>query len=418
MKQFISHVKHAAAHPLAKGSMVVFAGTMAANVGAYAYHLVVGRLLGPEAYGELAALLSLSYILNVFAGMLQTVVTRFVAQQSARNEFDAIKALVVKLIGILTVLGVFCIASLTVVAPLIASYLHAKDTIVVYILFIGVVVSMIGIVLGSVLQGLQMFTAGMILTNINSILRLASGVFAAALGVTATLAAGLGAAIITTILSVLPIRKIFFLKASAIPMPLAPLFRTSVATFLTILGVSMLNSQDVVMVKHYFPELASGWYGALSTMGKIIFFASSSIMYVLLPIVAQRSAVGKQSQKIIYFSIAIVSMISAVITIGFFVMPEFALRLLYGNAFIAAGPYLGLFGIFSSLYTVAYTIVTALLGIGKSSVWILLILAALAQNLVISFLHTSITSVIWMNIMLSAALVVSLLVYYQHEQKI
>lgn len=418
MKAFVTRVRTAIAHPLAKGSFVVFAGTMGANIGAYLYHLVVGRILGPAAYGELAALLSLSYILNVFAGMLQTVVTRYVAQNSARNEFGNIKALVLRLITLLSIIGGFCVILLIVIAPMVANYLHIHDTIVVYILFVGVVVSMVGIVLASVLQGLQRFTAGMIISNINSVLRLASGAFAAGYGVTATLGAGLGAAIFTTIISVIPIWGILSVKTSSSHIKLTPLFRTSVATFFTVLGVSILNSQDVVMVKHYFPQLASGWYGALSTMGKIIFFASSSIMYVLLPLVAQRVAMGKESRRIIYASLGIVAVISGSITIGFFVLPQFALRLLYGTAFLAAAPYLGLFGIFSSLYTIAYTIVTALLGMGKSSVWVVLILAAVSQNLLISFIHTSIPSVIWANIFLSAALVVTLLVYYHHEQEI
>lgn len=414
VKRIISRLKQAAAHPLAKGSAIVFAGTMVANVGAYLYHLVVGRILGPAQYGELAALLSLSYILNVFAIMLQTVVTRFVAHHAAKGEYGDIRKLIVQLSMFLIAIGGLLVVALVFAAPVIATFLHIKDTIVVYFIFIGVVISMISIVLASVLQGLQRFTAGMIIANMMSVLRLVAGALAAGFGVTVTIGAGLGAGIIALLLTLIPLHAILTTNQKSSGVSVLALFSTSLATFLTILGISVMNSQDVVLVKHFLPEIASGWYGALSTMGKIIFFASSSIMYVLLPVVTERSAKGKHTQSIVYGSIGIVAALSGVITLGFFLLPTFALRLLYGSAFIAAAPYLGIFGIFSSLYTIAYTIVTALMGLGKTSAWLILIGAALLQDVLLFVFHQSITMVVWTNITVTAVLVAALLLYYRH----
>ena len=64
-------------HPFVKGGLVVMGGAMAANVSAYLYHLIVGRILGPVAYGELAALLALFFILNVPSSVLQTISVKF-----------------------------------------------------------------------------------------------------------------------------------------------------------------------------------------------------------------------------------------------------------------------------------------------------------------------------------------------------
>ena len=65
------------AHPLAKGSFIILVGSMVANVGAYAYHVLVGRLLGPVIYGEFSALLSLFYIINIGSGVVQTILAKF-----------------------------------------------------------------------------------------------------------------------------------------------------------------------------------------------------------------------------------------------------------------------------------------------------------------------------------------------------
>lgn len=417
MNRIVSKLRDAASHPLAKGSAIVFAGTMAANIFAYLYHLVVGRILGPVQYGELAALLSLSYILNVFSIMLQTVVTRYVAHHAAKGNYGDIRTLITQLTVFLLSIGLLVLIVLIVLAPVIATFLHIREPIVVYFLFIGVIISMVTIVLTSVLQGLQRFTAGMVIANVISVLRLIAGVLAAGLGVTATIGAGVIAGVIALFVTLVPLQTILHAKKSSSDTSISKLFSTSLATFLIIVGISVMNSQDVVLVKHFFPSLISGWYGALATMGKIIFFASSSIMYVLLPVVTDRAAKGKHTRGLVYVSVGIVACLSGIITLVFFVVPVPALRLLYGSAFIAAAPYLGIFGIFSSLYTVAYTIVMALMGLGKSTVWILLIGAAILQDILISVMHQSITSVIYVNILVTTALVAALLLYYRHAVK-
>lgn len=417
MKRLIGQIKNAASNPLAKGSAIVFAGTMLANASAYAYHLVVGRLLGPARYGELAALLSLSYILNVFVMMLQTVVTKVTAEQIAKQNPGVVRSLGIRLTWAILIAGGVGLLLLVVAAPVISSFLHINESIVLFYLFAGVVFSLIGVIYTSILAGMQRFTEGMVLMNVTAILRLAAGATFASFGVASALAANTGAVIFSTAIALWAVRGIVFAKEPVKHISLVPIFRTSIATFLAILGISVLNSQDVVMVKHFLPSLETGWYGALSTMGKIIFFASNSVAYVLLPIVSSRSARGQTSTKLIYLSIGIVSAISFGITAGFFTVPEFSLGLLYGSSFVSAAPYLGLFGIFSALYTVSYTVVMALLGSGKSAVWMILIAAAIIQDGLLTVFHRDIPTVITVNIALSSALIAVLLLYYRHASK-
>lgn len=392
-------------------------GSMAANVSAYVYHLVVGRILGPAQYGELSALLSLSYILNVFALAVQTVVTKFVAHHNAKHEYSHIRSLVVSLFIWFTLAGAVAVFILLGAAAPIATYLHVKDTIVIYVIVIGVVVSMLTTVLSSVLQGLQYFIAGMIIANVISLFRLGSGVVAAGYGVTATLIAGLVAAICSLIVAFLPVLPVLHKSTGSVRIDLKALFRASLTTVLAIASMSVMNSQDVVLVKHYFSADMSGLYAALSTMGKIIFFASSSFMYVLLPVVAERSSKGEKSQSVVYFSVLLVGILSSCISIGYWLFPSVFLGLLYGSSFVQASTYLGLFAIFSSLYTVSYTLVTALLGIGAFSVWGYLLVAACLQYAGIQYMHQSMYQVISVNIAVTALLVVTLLLYYRHAVK-
>jgi len=414
MKRIMSGLRSAASHPLARGSMIVFAGTMTANAGAYLYHLVVGRIMGPVQYGELAALLSLSYIVSVVAVMIQTVVTKYTAERLAQDAVSDIRELVLGLIKFLLGSGAVSLVALFFFAPHLAAFLHLSAVKVIYFLFTGILLSLIGIVLSSVLQGMQRFKEGMVLQNINALLRLVAGAAAASLGVAASLFANTLAMGLAAVIALIPLRSVLFSGKPASGIPLIPLFKTSVGTFLAVLGISVLNSQDVVVVKHFLPASEAGWYSALATMGKIIFFASYSVTYVLLPIVSDRSARGSATGKLVYIAVGAVCLISLSITAGFFLLPNVAMELLYGTAFLSAAPYLGLFGVFSSLYTVAYTIVIALLGLGKKAVWIILIPAALVQDVALGMFHETLGMVVYVNIIVSAMLVTALLLYYRH----
>ncbi|MDG3010279.1 polysaccharide biosynthesis protein [Rhodococcus sp. D2-41] len=62
------------------GMTMVTVGSMTANVAAYLLHLVAGRFLQPDGYGEFASLLTAQLVIAVPALALQTVVAREVAR--------------------------------------------------------------------------------------------------------------------------------------------------------------------------------------------------------------------------------------------------------------------------------------------------------------------------------------------------
>ena len=64
---------------LGQGGWLLFA-IAATGVFNYFYHVFGGRTLGPAGYGIFAALNSFSLILWIVAGVIQTVVTNYVAQ--------------------------------------------------------------------------------------------------------------------------------------------------------------------------------------------------------------------------------------------------------------------------------------------------------------------------------------------------
>src|SRR3990167_3803471 len=80
-------------HHLFKNSALVFAGSTAANLSGWLYHLFVGRILGPEKYAELSALFALFYILNVLTGVIQVTLVKFFSILKARGDYGQANAL-------------------------------------------------------------------------------------------------------------------------------------------------------------------------------------------------------------------------------------------------------------------------------------------------------------------------------------
>ena len=74
MTDFDTAVPHS--RSLRRDALVLAAGMAVANAGNYGFNLVTAFLLGPEAYGALAALLALALVGSVPGLALQAVVAR------------------------------------------------------------------------------------------------------------------------------------------------------------------------------------------------------------------------------------------------------------------------------------------------------------------------------------------------------
>ncbi len=417
MKRIIEKISHVAAHPLARGSAIVLAGTTLANTGAYIYHLVVGRILGPVGYGELASLFSFLYILNVPSMVLQTVLTRYIAGFRTKSELGRAKALSLAVLRILCVVLFLGAIILYPFLSLLSEFLHIDKPAALFYTYVTAALWIVGIVQVSLLQGLQRFTTAMVLSNFWIYLRLIGGALGAMFGVTETVIAGVLTSAVAFAAQFWPLRDVYGAKINSIAIPKREFVAYSVPSLLTMLGITSLYSTDILLAKHFLTPVEAGYYAAISVMGKIIFFASSSVSYVLFPVVAERSKTHTDSMRLVYSGVVAVGLVSLAIDIGYFLMPKTALLLLFGESYYPASAYLGWFGIFISFYSVSYLVATTLLGLGKTRVAGIVIAAAVVQIAGIAWFHSSMGAIITVNIIVAAMLTPGLLLYYRHALK-
>ena len=397
---------------LARDSAIVFAGSMGANVGSYIYHLLMGRLLGPSGYGELSSLLSILYVFTVPLLVGQTVLVKFVSGFKAHGEVGQAKSLFINVTKLFAVICLIGLPVVLIIAPTITAFLHLSTPSLFILVYIFFVFSLLSVATSGVLQGYQQFIwisifgAGTVLLKvIISIPFIQWGVF----GVLS--AAGI-ASIATYLLYFFPLR--FVLKAKSRPTELTrrEAFGFAIPTLFTLLGITSIFSTDIILVRHFFSADDAGLYAALAILGKIIFFASSAIALVLFPVLSEKTAKGDSSKKLIYSALTAVTFISFGLASVYFLFPDIIVGLLFGNAYSGAGALLGMFGIFLALFSIGNIVATICLAVGKTGVWFIPVGCAILQIIAIAIFHTSIRTVIMLDIAIGLLLVVGTLGYY------
>ncbi|MEK7119555.1 MAG: oligosaccharide flippase family protein [Patescibacteria group bacterium] len=400
-------------HPLLKHSTIVLMGSMAANIAGWLYHLFVGRILGTEAYGELAALLALFYILNVPSTVIQTVLVKFFSILKAKNEHGQARFLIrVATIKILLLEGVGMVF-IFFFSQAVAAFLHIASPWYIVWLYVIFATFMVGIVNGSAIQGFQLFTASSVLVTIGMTLRLILGALFAYFGVGWTLVSNIFSNSIAYGLSFIPLRFFTHIQEKPITINRKEALGFSVPALVTTLGITLLFSQDVLLVKHYFTAYEAGIYASLSVLGKVLFYATGAVSFVLFPVVSERKASGQGHSRLVAIGLFIIGMVCIGLTAFYFIAPQIVL-VAFGKAFYGAAQYMGTFAIFMSFFSLSSILIQTLLALDKVNVWIITSVCALLQAILLVLFHGTISQVIGVNIAVSLALFLSLLLYYAY----
>lgn len=396
-------------HPLFTGSAIMVLGSNSVNFLNYLYHLVIGRMLGPSFYGELAALISLMGLLGIIPSSLSLVVIKYVS--GAKNEKEAaalIHWLKTKVFQASLIFSIFII----VISPALVSFLHINKLSYIFLIAASSLFAIQTLLNRSILQGLLKFKEMIFSVFLENGAKLVISVTLVYLGfrvggamLAFVLAAMLGFLVTNHYLKIQP------KKESKLSLNFKPMFFFTIPVIVQTFASTSLYSSDLLLVKHFFSSHDAGLYASLSTLGKIIFFGAGPIGSVMFPLVSQRKAKKQSYKKIFILSfLGTVILASAVLLIYKF-FPEYAIRLLYGSAYIETSHLLIWFGIFISLFTLSSLLINYGLSLGKTTVVIFPAIAALLQIILIWFFHASLFIVVLISIIVTALLLVALLIY-------
>lgn len=396
-------------HPLFSGSFIMFAGSMAINVINYIYHLLMGRILGPADYGVLASLYSVIYIIGIIPLSASMAIVKFISSApdnpSRAVIYHAINKFVLYLalaMGILIIL----------LSPLIAGFLKISNFWNVAIIGPILFFSLITLVNQSTLQGVLDFMGYIIPNFVSCLIKLLIGLIFiflgwSVLGAMAGILIGVFLAYLISLKSITRVIKNY--KQGS--YNLSPFLKYSLPVLIQAFAFSSIFTIDVILVKHFFPPFEAGLYAALSTLGKIIFFAVSPITGAMFPIIAGRHSRGEKHGRILLTAAGGTIIISLGIILLYFFFPDYAISLLYGKAYLLAKGNLIWIGLFMGFYSLAYLLTNYFLSIGKTKIIFFPLIMALIQIAAIWAGHGSLLQVIQISLSIMVILCLALLLY-------
>lgn len=396
-------------HPLFSGSAIMIFGSNSASGLNYLYHLITGRLLGPSLYGELAALISTIGLLGIIPGAFNLVIVKQISStKEGREVSNLIRWFKTKIFLVSLIFSIFVLIS----SPIISSYLRISRPSYFLIIAFFLLFSLQSGFNRSILQGLLKFKEMVISIIAENGAKLVLSIFLIYMGF--QIEGALLAFLISSFLGLFVTYS--FLKNNKASMAnFSPdtnsMLVFTVPVIIQTIAVTSLYTTDVILVKHFFSSHDAGIYASLSTLAKIIFFATGPIGAVMFPLVSQRKAQGKDFRKIFNYSFLATGLFALGSLLIYWLVPNVVINLLYGSAYLEAERLLIWFGLFISLFTLSSLLISYNLSLGKTRVTFLPLFAATLQIMMIVLFHQTLFIVIIISASITALLLLSLLVY-------
>lgn len=398
-------------NPTITGSLMMIVGSNATNFINYIYHLLMGRLLGPSSYGELASLLSLVGLIGMVPAALSLVAVKYVSSAKNGQEINNLVAWINKK----TLLaGIIILIVISLASPFLASFMKIKNTGLIFIIAGTFLFSLPSLYYKSILQGLLRFKETIIGVLIENSTKLALGVLLVYIGF--SVGGALIAFLMATFLGWLFSRyflKDYLTSDSTGEIKVRSMVAYSVPVLIQSVAITSLYSTDLILVKHFFSPETAGLYAALSTLGKIIFFAVGPIGAVMFPMVSKRKAEGVDYKKVFNYSFITTAVVSFIILAVYWWVPRLAITILYGSLYLEIANLLVWFGVFITLFTLSSLLINFHLSLERTKVVFLPFLAAVFQFIGIWFYHSTLTNVILVSIVVNALLLFSLLIFHK-----
>jgi O-antigen/teichoic acid export membrane protein len=377
-------------------SSIIFAGSFVVNILNYIFTLIMSRLLGVPAFGEVAAMISLLTIIAVPSSALAMLMTREVAFRSASGG-DEVRNLFLFLRKHILIAAFGFWVLFLAVAPLLSYFLHIP-----YLLFAAFSLilpfSIAGALQSGTLQGLQEFFTLSKQNVLGAVIKLAIAILLvlagfSVLGVVIALVCAQGA---TWLFGYLATKSTLDLSrdTSRQPMDARPLRLFFSVTLITTFLLALLSNTDLLLAKHFLPETLAGEYGGLFTLGNIIIYGIGAFTTVLLPMASSAHAKGNGGERyILGLSMAVIAVAAFVAWALFSLFPGIIIGLLFGARYLSVAPVLGRYAIAEGCIALSLALINYFVAVGNKSFLYMLGIGILAEVALIWFNHASILAI-------------------------
>jgi O-antigen/teichoic acid export membrane protein len=404
---------------LASASAILMISQTIVNAGNYVYNLIMGRWLGPALFADISLIVTLLLIVTFITVPLQMTAARYAAIHITEGGNEHLASIRKFLAWLGVSIGIVFALFFILGAPLLQTIFHTSSFIPFMIFGVALPFSLLQGVNRGILQGQTRFTTLALTYQMEMWSRLLFGLFFVWMGFSVNGAVlGISLSFIATWLSTLPAR--IGLPQTGFP---TKEIRGAVALFalpvmISQIGQILINNSDILLVRRFYDSESAGQYAALALIGRIVFFATWSVVTTMFPIVARKHKLGEPHRHLLWVSLGIVSGISAPVVILTFFFPKAIVGFLFGAQYVGIANLLWIYALATTLYALANVIVNYRLSLGMGRETGLAITAGIAQVLGIIYFHHTLAEVVWVQVIIMSALFITLLIRdLYHESK-
>ena len=408
-----------------RGTFILTVGNFIGSVLNYLIHPILTRHLSISAYGDFQAILSFLTIIGIIGVVILTALTKEVSVLAA-NKLDQIKPLWRRAMFFLSWLGIVLFILVFIFSGLLNNLFKIPESSVLLISSLSLLYIFPMFVNRAVLTGLQRFPVLAGLNLIDPACRLILiillvvvwpwGIIGAAwsLGLTS---------LIGFIVSFWPIKKLKLpLVKSEEKISLKKLIPyAGLVLWLTALSQFFYNF-DMLLVKSAFSPEEAGLYGALLTIGRIIFFVGGSVPLVMFPVIAGlKNDVSLHKYKVLLKSLGLMALLAIPTALVIALFPEFVVKIVVGLKYLSIVQYLPAFALVIFLLTMLTVLAQYFLALSRrSGLWALTV-GAITEIISLSLFHSSfwvvIMSLILVFIGINSILFILLFLDYKKDKQ-
>jgi len=377
-----------------KDNIILFFSSLVFSIFAYFFQFYMGRALGPIDYGILSSLFSLIYLMTVVVYIIQTSISNFVTRFKVRKEKEKINFLLRKATSKLVIVAVLAVILFLLVSPMLQSFLKIESFTPFILLSLVLAASLLLPIQRGALQGLQNFKALGVNYIFDGFCRLSFGVLLVYLGF--GVSGAVGAIAIAYTFAYLegftPLKKYYKKVKTKFNIKKFGKFMFPVSVSLILL--TLMYTMDVILVRHYLPEVEAGYYAAIVLFGRMLLFAIIPICTVLFPKVTQRHEEKRPHLDLLLKTLGLILLVAVPAVIIFFLFSEQIVQILLGTTYISIAPYIGWFALTMLFFSLVYALAHYFLSLQKTGFIPVLALFTVVEIIAIVLWHSSIMQII------------------------
>lgn len=402
-------------HKFFKGSFIVLAANAISSVFNYLYHLITVRNVTVSQYGTIQSLISLNYTFAILTGAFSlSIISELGDKPKKKISSYTIPLTKIALKGSLVIWLILLLSF-----PLIRNFLHLKSFSPFFVFSLQHAIIFLPVVYQSVLKARLKFWqssfASILATGFKIITIII--LFGLGLKVNGALWGWVSFKFILLFISAFFVYQLF--KPPNKKQKVLKLgfnfWRFSLISLLTNFALTTIYTTDILLVKHWFDSNQAGVYAATSTIGKIIFFITSSILIVAYPLFTKYKQSKFKLKKLLGLSAVSIVIIIAAGLAAYYLGGKIIINNLLTNKYLKVLPYLFRFGVFMSLLSIFNLIIRFFLAIESKISMFLSLPISLGQIILICFRHQDLFVVINNSIiMLTAGIILGTFFIFQY----